>query len=957
MTVEELEIIIKAKVEEARSNIKKFTKDVKKELDTLNNATNKINLSSNINKEVESAKKVVNNASKDISKTMDTLKSKATYVFNGMFSGIDTKKLDEIKAKFGDVLKFEEGGRIGVKLENVDEVVDFMDKIKAFDNEEIKPKVDLSEAQKQVASLQSSMGSTTTAKVDVQSSGSAPKLDTNASLQEITTLRQAFGNVIGEMQRQFPTITTSINKALEGINANPIVSKIGAAVNEAVQKLSALSNMVRVDTSNWINTSPLINKATSAVNGVKNAFSQGMGKLGNIGNSLAIPFDMLKSKANEVKSKVQSVFDTIKSGASKATSGIKSIFGALTNFKKKFDDVNKSTKNIGNIGNVFEKGVSSVKRFAMGLLSVQTAYSLVSKAAQSYLSYDTQLSDSIQNSWNVLGSLLAPALEYVASLFSKVVSYIAAFVKALTGIDLVARANAKGLKNQADATKKATKAQQENRQLSGLDDLNNLTTNQNTDSGSGSDDFKPITVEPIDTSAVDAFADKVKSAFEVIKEHALKLFEPVKASWDTYGASMMESLKNAGGEVVGLAGAIYQSFENVWTNGTGQEFMDNLFIGFTNIFDIVGGIAGSVADVWTQTGLGEQIIQLIFDNLNENAEIVNTVGGYFKEWVLSDTFKSSVESVLSVVKSILEFTKLIKDSLLEWVTSEDFKKALDAIFQVIDDILKWIKEIAEWLLEMYEKYAKPVLDNILGLITDLINTIKLIWDTVKPIVDKIIEQIEKFVEPIIKDVSKAINDIINAAKGVLEFIQGVFTGDWKKAFNGLKDIISNICSAIKNIFKAAFDYVWGIVKGILNAIIGGFESMINLVIKGLNALLKPLTKVGNAILKAVGIKNFSFKEIGKVSLPRLATGNVAYDETLAVFGEYSNAKSNPEITSPVSLMRETFREVLSEFELGGTRVDRLCINYLGKNVMDENLEYINEQQKIKGVQIIKDGGY
>ena len=956
MTVEELEIIIKTEVEKARSDIKKFTKDIKKELNSLSGG-NKVDLTSQISKEVENSKKIVQTASKDITKSIDTLKNKATYVFNGMFDGIDTKKLDEIKAKFGDVLK-EDGNRIGVKLENVDEVVDFMDEIKAFDTEEIKPSFDLSEAKKQISDIQSSMGTTTTTKVNVQSSGSAPKIDLNSSLQEITTLKQAFANAIGEIQRQFPNITVAANKAFSTINSNTIVSRFTAAFSEAITKTKSLFSMIKIDTSNWLNTSPLLNKVQSTVNSIKNAFSQGLGKAGNIGNALAIPLDMIKEKANEVKTKVQSVFDGVKKGASKATSGIKGMFGALTNFKKKFDDIGKSSKKVGDIGSVFEKGVSSVKRFAMGLLSVQTAYTLVSKAAQAYLTYDTQLSDSIQNSWNALGSLLAPALEYVASLFSKVVSYIAAFVKALTGIDLVARANAKGLKNQADATKKATKAQQENKQLSGIDDLNNLTTNQNSSSGdSGDSDFKPITVEPIDTSAVDAFADKVKSAFEVIKEHALKLFEPVKASWDTYGTGMINSLKGAAGEVVGLAGAIYQSFENVWTNGTGQEFMDNLFIGFTNIFDIVGGIASSVEQVWTQTGLGQEIIQLIFDNINENMEIVNTIGGYFKEWVLSETFQSSVESVLGVVKNILEFSKLIKDSLLTWVTSEDFKLALDAIFGVIDDILNWIKEISDWLVEMYEKYAKPVLDNLLGLITDLINTIKVIWDVAKPIIDKIIEQVKQYLEPVIKGISSTIDGIITAARGVLDFIKGVFTGDWDKAFAGLKKTVSGVCDSIKGFFSTAFNTIWGTIKGVLNSIIGGFESMVNLVIKGLNALLKPLTKVGNAILKAVGIKNFSFKEIGKVSLPRLATGNVAYDETLAIFGEYANAKSNPEITSPVSLMKETFREVMSEFEFGGTRVDRLCVNYLGKNIMDENLEYINEQQRIKGVQVIKDGGY
>ena len=45
-------------------------------------------------------------------------------------------------------------------------------------------------------------------------------------------------------------------------------------------------------------------------------------------------------------------------------------------------------------------------------------------------------------------------------------------------------------------------------------------------------------------------------------------------------------------------------------------------------------------------------------------------------------------------------------------------------------------------------------------------------------------------------------------------------------------------------------------------------------------------------------------------IPRLAKGNVATEETLAIFGEYSNAKSNPEITAPQNIIYETTRQAI-----------------------------------------------
>lgn len=124
--------------------------------------------------------------------------------------------------------------------------------------------------------------------------------------------------------------------------------------------------------------------------------------------------------------------------------GVKGIVGATKIVASSLKNIIFKSKDAGTkIGKSFTDGIKSIKKFTLGLLSVRTAFSTISKAVQSYLSYDSQLSDSIQNCWNVLGSQLAPILEFVVGLFSKAVSYVNAFIQALTGINLVARANKK----------------------------------------------------------------------------------------------------------------------------------------------------------------------------------------------------------------------------------------------------------------------------------------------------------------------------------------------------------------------------------------------------------------------------------------------------------------------------------------------------------------------------------
>lgn len=148
-----------------------------------------------------------------------------------------------------------------------------------------------------------------------------------------------------------------------------------------------------------------------------------------------------------------------------------------------FDDIKDKFKSLDfknfgkNLSNSLDGGINKVKKLALGLIGVRTAMSVLTKSVNAYLSFDSTLQESLTNSWNTLGALLAPAIELVARLFAMATTYVAQFVSALTGIDLVARANAKALDTQAKANQKANNAQ---RGLLSMDEITNLPTESAT---------------------------------------------------------------------------------------------------------------------------------------------------------------------------------------------------------------------------------------------------------------------------------------------------------------------------------------------------------------------------------------------------------------------------------------------------------------------------------------------
>lgn len=712
-----------------------------------------------------------------------------------------------------------------------------------------------------------------------------------------------------------------------------------------------------------------------------------------VGDTMKIEADIekLENRLRKLQSQGQNTGNETSSAFDKIKAKVKTAGSHIAGLGSKFKNVLSGSKNLGkSFTSTFNNGIKSIKRFALGLLSVRTAFSMVSKAMQSYLSYDTQLSDSIQNCWNVLGSLLAPVLEFVVSLFSKAVSYVNAFVQALTGINLVARANKKAIDSQAKSTKKLSEAQ------SSLDEFHNI----NDDKGSGNDN-KPITVEPVDMSKLDFLFDWIEKA----KQLLATLFDPIKQAWENKGQAFIDSLKNAFEGIKNLGIAVFSSIFEVWTNGTGQTIVKNILQMWTNVFNIVGALAQAFANAWTNAGNGTAIIQAI-----------------------ADIFIAIQNVIIS-----------ISNSLLNWVMSENFQNALNIVFGILRDLFGYAQEIASWIATMYETYLAPVVDKILDCVSRIIIAIGSVWEFLKPVIDTIIDVIMNVLEPVIDGLCGIIGGIIDVLSGVADFITGVFTGDWSKAWDGIKLIFSGVIDAIVSLFRGLYNTIvallqgaWDIIKsiwsvvsswfnnavikplgnlfngiwntlkngaqnawngiknifssvasffknifsnawngvknvfssggkifsGIKDGIFNAFKSVVNTLIAGINKVVAIPFKGINTALKKVrdisflGIEPFKglIKLIDIPQIPSLETGGVLDQETIVRVAEYSNAKSNPEIVSPRDMMKETMKEAIEESGMNN-QSQKVDVNITGElTAKGDDLVYVYDKNK-------KDKGY
>lgn len=195
--------------------------------------------------------------------------------------------------------------------------------------------------------------------------------------------------------------------------------------------------------------------------------------------------------------------------------------------------------------------------------------------------------------------------------------------------------------------------------------------------------------------------------------------------------------------------------------------------------------------------------------------------------------------------------------------SDTFSKFLDVYNEYIVPVLQ---SMADKFSEVWDEKIHPMLENFIELIGKVADLIKTLWETIlKPVVDWIVSNVLPAVANVYQTlwnglmeffgyVSETINGIIEILQGIIDFIVGVFTGDWQRAWDGIKEIFNGIWEAIKGIVSAA----WSLITTIITTAVEAVKTKISI---GFNAI----KSIMNAILEAIkgivttiwnGIKTF-----------------------------------------------------------------------------------------------------
>lgn len=391
---------------------------------------------------------------------------------------------------------------------------------------------------------------------------------------------------------------------------------------------------------------------------------------------------------------------------------------------------------------------------------------------------------------------------------------------------------------------------------------------------------------------------------------------------------------------------------------------------FTDLYNsssiiLLKGIFESIAEFWLNS-LNKYKPMLIqsakdtFDNMINTLKLwktiivdtFNIVTGKYRDFI--DENKADIQKYTDSVVGI--FTDLWILSNKIWSDAlkilKDFWNAWGK--DIVEGAMNIMLDIGKWFLYLWNNLVKPTWDvmmkwitkiwneSLKGIVTELVGfvgrvgvLITQVWNGIlKPLIDLILtilvptfknsfNLILDIVGTAINGIGGIIQNLLKILNGIIDFVSGAFTGNWKKAWQGVSDIFKGIMGGLEAIFKVPLNYI---ISGI------------NAFIRGLNRIKIP------DFVPGVEGKGFSISEI-----PHLAKGGITDGPMTAVIGDNPGGR---EVVSPLSDLMGMIQNAVSSTSSNNSGDTTIVVKIGEDTILDKVVTGINRQSRISGKTII-----
>lgn len=414
-------------------------------------------------------------------------------------------------------------------------------------------------------------------------------------------------------------------------------------------------------------------------------------KLNNAVDRTTLAYKQTKNNVASYKAKIESI-------------NLQKQQAQVSQLKKGFQKVNTSVAS----------SIKHIGRLALGIISVASAYRLMSAASSTLGQYDEQYATNLEYIRYLIAQAIAPALKYVVNLASTLLSYLNYILNAWFGITLFSKNSAKNFMNAKNSTggiSKNTGKIKKDLQTTPFDEMNILT--DTSDSGTSGGTGGGVVAPSIDPSMLQGEIPDWLKWIADNKDLILAVMAGIGAGLLAWKLGL-EGIKALGIGLL-LAGIVY-TIESLleylqdpsWENfGKIIQGIGLAILGVGVIIDnvplIVAGaivlIVGTIVKYWEQI---KGFLQNGIDWLVSKSDWIHkmfggTIGDLYDFIVdiLQDTL-NSFDGLFKGIKTI--FDGIIK--LVKGVFTGDWKMAWEGLKQITKGVFDSLWAIAKWPLNM-----------------------------------------------------------------------------------------------------------------------------------------------------------------------------------------------------------------------------------------------------------------
>lgn len=263
---------------------------------------------------------------------------------------------------------------------------------------------------------------------------------------------------------------------------------------------------------------------------------------------------------------------------------------------------------------------------------------------------------------------------------------------------------------------------------------------------------------------------------------------------------------------------------------------------------------------------------------NALAPIGNLIKGIFAAFSGDEDKASSLLEKLGLssaqVQEIINAVNLIKNYL-------------NILWQIGVTVFNGIKAAVTQLIGFLTPYILPIISNIVSFIGEKLQVLTNFWkengaqitqavknafNIILSIIQFVMPAVQLIINMVWNTVKGIINGALNVIMGLVKVFAGLFTGDWKKLWEGVKQALSGAVQLIWNFINLMFfGRILSIFKsfgtGALNLIKGSWSGIQNATISAFNSVRAFLSNIIGSV-KSVISKGFSGAKDSAISAVR-----------------------------------------------------------------------------------------